>query len=195
MNEKIRSKIAKLEALIASTTHEGEKKAAILARNRLLKKLRGHEKYQKTHHQQKFSYKKKKHKQRTYRNKKSKTKSTKDNSDETIDPFFYEEDVCWRSKSDEANATKRQKSYIIDLIDRAGLCCPKHILDNFLSRIALRQASRILSILLQRYGDPRGDPLTVNQENFLRNNRGFQLTDDLIDKLTTAQASEIGVCA
>ena len=191
MNEKIRSKIAKLEALIASTTNEGEKLAAILARDRLLKKLRGHEKYQKTHHQRKSSHKKKKHKQRTYRNKSSKKSSTKDESDETIDPFFYEEAVCRRSKSDETNATDRQKDYIIALVNRAGLSCPKHILDYFLSRIGLRQASRILDILLERYGDPRNEPLTENQEYFLRHNRGFQLNDNLIYKLTISQASSI----
>lgn len=191
MNEKIRNKIAKLEALIASTTHEGEKQSAILARERLLKKLRGQEKYQKTYHQRKFSHKKKKHKQRTYGHKKSQKTSTKEENDETIDPFFYEEKVCRRRSSDKTDATEPQKKYILYLVGRAGLSCPKHILDYFLSRIGMRQASRIIDILLQRYGDPRDDPLTENQIYFLRKNRGFQLDDDFIDNLTISQARKI----
>ena len=191
MNEKIRSKIAKLEALIANTTHEGERQAAILARDRLLKKLRGQEKYQKAYHQRKSTYKKKKHKQRNYGHKTSQKNSTKEESDETIDPFFYEEKVRRRRSSDKSDATEPQKKYIVYLVSRAGLSCPNHILDHFLNRVGLRQASRILDILLQRYGDPRDDPLTENQEYFLRKNRGFHLTDGFIDNLTISQARKI----
>jgi hypothetical protein len=189
LKDDIRRKIEKLEALIASTMHEGERQAGLLAKERLLKKLRGKEKYQKTYNKRKTTHHKKK--RRRQREKESSQENAESTDYDDIDGFFFEAEVCRRHKSDTKDATQPQKNYILYLLSRAELSCPIHILDQFLSSLGIGQASRIIDILLERFGDPRDEPLTDNQFYFLKNHRGFQLSDDTIEKLTVSKASLI----
>ena len=180
----LQSKIDKLDALIASTTHEGEKKAALLARERLLKKLRGKQKYQKAHHQ-KPPPKKKKHRHRKH------PQEEQDKSpEEEIDDFFLDKRFR-RKPADTQNATKRQKDYVEVLIVRAALMCPPHVLDYFLSKLGFKQASKVIDELIARFGDPKKDPLTKRQRGFLKNHRRMELTEGFIENLTVGEASTI----
>ena len=180
----LQSKIDKLDALIASTTHEGEKNAALLARERLLKKLRGKQKYQKAHHQ-KPPHKKKKHKHR-----KQAQEEQAQSPEEEIDDFFLDKNLK-RKPADTQNATKRQKDYIEVLIVRAALMCPPDILDYFLNKLGFKQASKVIDELIERYGDPKKDPLTQRQKSFLKNHRRMEISEGFIEHLTVGEASTI----
>jgi len=178
----IKEKIAKLEALINSTKHAGERESAILARERLLKKLKGGARSKKS-----------------YRKKARKEKAAKDNHSESsqreqerIDPFFFREDVCIRSASDKRDATERQKDFICFLVKRGRLSCPEGKLENFLKQIGLKQACKIIQLLLEMFGEPKNDPLTDNQYFFLMSRREvFGLSEGLIDHLTVLEASKV----
>lgn len=151
-----------------------------MAKERLLKKLRGRERHQKTYNKRKTTHHKKKRRRQ---------RSQENTEYDDIDGFFFEAEVCRRYRSDVKDATQPQKNYILYLLSRADISCPVHILDQFLSSLGIKQASRILDILLERFGDPRDDPLTDNQLYFLKNHRGFQLSDNTIQELTVSKAS------
>lgn len=171
----IEEKIAKLEALINSTKHAGERESAILARERLLKKLKGGARSKKA-----------------YRKKARKETKSSQREQERIDPFFFREDVCIRSASDKRDATQRQKDFICFLVKRGHLSCPEGKLENFLKQIGLKQACKIIQLLMEMFGEPKNDPLTDNQYFFLMSRRDvFGLSEGLIDRLTVLEASKI----
>ena len=176
----IEEKIAKLEALINSTKHAGERESAILARERLLKKLKGGARSKK-------AYRKKSRKEKST----NETKSSQ-RDQERIDPFFFREDVCIRSAIDKRDATDRQKDFICFLVKRGRLSCPEGKLENFLKQIGLKQACKIIQLLLEMFGEPKNDPLTDNQYFFLMSRRDvFGLSEGLIDRLTVLEASKV----
>lgn len=176
----IKEKIAKLEALINSTKHVGERESAILARERLLKKLKGGARSKK-------AYRKKARKEKSA----NETNSSQ-REQERIDPFFFREDVCIRSAIDKRDATDRQKDFICFLVKRGHLSCPQRKLENFLKQIGLKQACKIIQLLLEMFGEPKNDPLTDNQYFFLMSRRDiFGLSEGLIDRLTVLEASKI----
>lgn len=167
----IEDKITKIEAVIARTTHEGERESALLARSRLLKKRRGKPKSKKAY---------------------GKERTQKQKDQEAIDPFFLRGDVYFRSSKDERDATQKQKDFIRFLVDRADLACPNEKLDHFLDQMGLKQASYIIKLLLELFGEPKNDPLTDNQYYFLMKRKDFfGLSQELIDHLTTMEASII----
>lgn len=176
----IKEKIAKLEALINSTKHAGERESAILARERLLKKLKGGARSKK-------AYRKKSRKEKSA----NETNSSQ-REQERIDPFFFREDVCIRSANDKRDATDRQKDFICFLVKRGRLSCPEGKLENFLKQIGLKQACKIIQLLLEMFGEPKNDPLTDNQYFFLMSRRDvFGLSEGLIDHLTVLEASKV----
>lgn len=169
----IEDKITKLEALIAKTTHEGERESALLARDRLLKKRKRKSRYKKN-------------------GKRPPRPDSSPKDPDAIDPFFFREDVCFRSSIDEKNATQKQKDYIRFLVQRGSLSCPTDKLDRFLDQMGLKQASHTIDLLLEMFGEPKNDSLTDSQYYFLLNRKElFGLSEEVIAHLTVEEASVV----
>lgn len=192
----IEAKIAKLDALIASTTHAGEKEAALLAKERLLKKLHKRGKYQRAYEKKKNSDKKKQRRRET--SEESQQKSEQDSKrkqskkkEEKIDDFFYQDENCIREESDTSNATFRQKQFISNLVYRSKIAIPSKNLKFFLSQIGFEQASRIINNLFKITGDPRNKPASEKQMYFLSTNSKFEISEETIGILTSLEANTI----
>ena len=171
----IEEKIAKLDALIASTTNQGEKESAILARERLLKKLKKHVKHTKT--------KKKK--------KAAKASTSNKEEKEEIDPFFFRADNSLRESKDTSKASFYQKRFLCNLVERAQLACPSTFLKKYVNSLGLEQANRNINNLIEIVGDPREKPATPRQVAFLKRNPRIEITEEMIEVLKSREASKI----
>nr|VFK43205.1 MAG: hypothetical protein BECKSD772F_GA0070984_11399 [Candidatus Kentron sp. SD]VFK48814.1 MAG: hypothetical protein BECKSD772E_GA0070983_11439 [Candidatus Kentron sp. SD]VFK80630.1 MAG: hypothetical protein BECKSD772D_GA0070982_11349 [Candidatus Kentron sp. SD] len=169
----LEEKIAKLDALIASTTHKGEKDSAIFAREKLLKKLKKHAKHEKSTKQKRSSEEPKKREKKP------------------VDDFFYRKENCLRKSWDRSKASFYQKRFICGLVERANLSCPPSFLQKFVNSLGLEQATRIINNLIEIAGDPRENPATKRQVAFLKKNLVLGLSEDLIGILKSRDASKI----
>jgi hypothetical protein len=182
--DKLEDKIAKLDALIESTVHEEERDSAILARDRLLKKLQKHNKHEK-------SKKKKRQNKSTVGASQDKAEEEVDETTEPLDSFFCNEENCIRDQEDTKDVSFHQKRFILNLIKNAKLSCPHGFIHYFLEDVGFDQASRIIDNLIEITGDPRERPATDRQVGFLRNNLSFEISEQLLGIMKVTEASKI----